>query len=233
VVLATNAWAASLRELHTRLVVVWSDVVATAPIPERLTELGWTGGEAISNSALMVNYYRTTPAGRIVFGRGGTGVALGGRIAPSLEGNSAGARQAEAAMRWTYPALADASVEFAWSGPIDRPAHGLPLIGRLGGREHILYAVGWSGNGVAPSIVGAKILASLALGRRDEWAGSRLVDNVPGRFPPEPLRYAGAQVVRRAVSRKERDESRGVTPPKLVDRVAALAPGSFASGAKH
>ena len=36
VVVATNAWAVGLRELHTRLAIISSDIVATAPMPERL-----------------------------------------------------------------------------------------------------------------------------------------------------------------------------------------------------
>ncbi|MBD0291742.1 MAG: FAD-dependent oxidoreductase, partial [Thermoleophilia bacterium] len=78
VVLATNAWAASIRELHRRLVVVSSDIVATAPVPERLAESGWTGGECITDSQLMVNYYRKSREGRVVFGKGGWGIALAG-----------------------------------------------------------------------------------------------------------------------------------------------------------
>ena len=233
VVLATNAWAASLRGLHTRLVVVSSDIVATAPIPERLAALGWTGGEAISDSALMVHYYRTTDDGRLVFGKGGWGIALAGRIPASFDRHARRAQDVTRDLHWIYPSLAGVPIDAAWSGPIDRPAHGLPLIGRLGGRDHLLYGVGWSGNGVGPSVVGARILASLALRRDDEWARSALVDGVPGRFPPEPVRYVGAHVVRGAVVRKERDERAGRPVPAVARRLAALAPGSFASGQSH
>ena len=53
------------------LVVIGSDVVATAPAPERLAELGWPLGISISDSRRLVNYYRQTDDGRIVFGKGG------------------------------------------------------------------------------------------------------------------------------------------------------------------
>ena len=62
--------------------------------------------------------------------------------------------------------------------------------------SHIVYGVGFSGNGVAPAVVGGKILASLALGVADEWSGCGLVDGRQGRFPPEPVRFIGAHVVR-------------------------------------
>jgi hypothetical protein len=114
-----------------------------------------------------------------------------------------------------------------WSGPIDRSADGLPLLGRLGGRDDILYGVGWSGNGVGPSVLGGRVLASLALGRRDEWSAFPLVDRRPRLFPPEPVRFLGAHVVRAAVRRKETVEAAGGRPGRLVTRVAALAPAGL------
>ena len=61
--------------------------------------------------------------------------------------------------RRIYPALADVPIEHDWGGPIDRTPTSLPIFGQLGGREHLVYGVGWSGNGVGPSYVGGKILA--------------------------------------------------------------------------
>ena len=72
-VLATNAWSAGIPELRRHLVAISSDVVATDPMPDQLARIGWTGGEAITDSQQMVDYYRTTLEGRIVFGKGGWG----------------------------------------------------------------------------------------------------------------------------------------------------------------
>ena len=57
--------AAGIRELHRRIVAITSDMVSTPPIPDRLEEIGWTGGECISDSQLQIHYYRTTADGRI------------------------------------------------------------------------------------------------------------------------------------------------------------------------
>ena len=131
---------------------------------------------------------------------------------------------AEADFRRYYPALADVPIDQDWGGPIDRTPQSLPILGHLGGHEHLLYGVGWSGNGVGPSRVGGRILASLALGADDEWSRSGLVDGEPMTFPPEPVRWLGAQVVRAAVIRKERAEAANRPPKPLAVRVAALAP---------
>ena len=115
----------------------------------------------------------------------------------------------------------------AWGGPIDRTADGAPILGRLPGGVPIVYGVGYSGNGVAPSLTAGKILASSALGRDDEWSGSGLNRGVAGKFPPEPVRYLGGFVVRGAVKRKEQQGGRRAPVDPLTRRVAALAPQGF------
>src|SRR5436305_1597605 len=55
VVLALNAWAAAVRQLRRALVVIASDVVATAPASDRLERIGWTDGACISDSRMLVN----------------------------------------------------------------------------------------------------------------------------------------------------------------------------------
>jgi hypothetical protein len=105
--------------------------------------------------------------------------------------------------------------------------HGLPIFGRLGGREHLVYGVGWSGNGVGPSVLGGKILASLALGERDEWSQSPFVGERPGRFPPDPVRFTGAHVVRSAVVRMERSFAEGRDPRPWDTFLAGFAPAGI------
>ena len=125
-----------------------------------------------------------------------------------------------------YPALADVPIEQAWGGPIDRTPTSLPILGHLGGRDHLVYGVGWSGNGVGPSHVGGRVLAGLVLGD-PEARRCGLVDRPHDTFPPEPARYLGAQVVRAAVIRKERAEAADRPPRRLAVRVAALAPAGL------
>jgi putative aminophosphonate oxidoreductase len=226
-VVATNAWAGALPELRRSLVVVSSDIVATAPIPDRLEQIGWTGGESVADSQMMVDYYRTTRDGRIAFGKGTGGVRYAGRVGAAYDHHEARSRMVEAELRRYYPQLAGVRVEYEWGGPIDRTPISVPILGHLGGREHIVYGVGWSGNGVGPSVVGGRILASLVLGRDDEWSRTPLVDRRHDHFPPEPIRFLGAKVVRAAVVRKERAEAAGDTPRRLDDGLAKLAPAGL------
>lgn len=223
-VIASNAWAAGIKELRNDIAVLSSDMVATAPIPERLEEIGWTDGEGIMDSQMMLNYYRTTHDGRIAFGKGGWKVAFGGRIGNAFDRNPHWADQVTDDLRRRYPMLSDVPITHDWCGPIDRTLDGLPVIGRLGGHDHIYCGLGWSGNGVGPSVFGGRVLASLALGKEDEYSSNPLVDRTIRRFPPEPIRFAGAHVVREGVLRKELAEAEGKTPNRLAVQLAKLAP---------
>ena len=226
-VIATNAWAASIRELARAIAVISSDIVVTAPAGERLAEMGWHRDLAITDSQTMVDYYRITRDGRVAFGKGGWTIALGGRIGPAFDHSDRRAREVEADLRRYYPSLSDVPVTHQWSGPIDRTPSSLPAIGHLGGRRHIVYGIGWSGNGVGPSVVGGRILAAMALGARNEWSDHPLVGRSIGRFPPEPIKFVGAHLVRAAVAAKERAEMRDTPPPAWAVRLAAFAPAGL------
>jgi glycine/D-amino acid oxidase-like deaminating enzyme len=224
VVLAMNAWAVRFAEIRRHVLVIGSDVVATDPVPDRLREIGWTDGMSISDSRLLVHYYRTTDDGRIAFGKGGGRLALGSWLGARFEGEAPYARAAEEGFRRTYPMLRDVPVTHRWTGPIDRTRNGLPFFDELHRYPGVHYGVGFSGNGVGPSHVGARILASLALGLRDEWSESGLVGRVPKRWPPEPVRFAGGSVMKWALTRVERAHDDGRKPGRLETTLIDLAP---------
>lgn len=227
-VLATNVWAASLPRLGRAILPLSSDVVATEPIPELLHENGWTGGESVSDSRLMVHYLHTTAGGRIVFGRGGGSLAFAGRVNGRFDHHAARSKEIAEDLRRIVPFARDARITHEWSGAVDRSTDGLPFFGRLRGRTPAFYGAGLSGNGVAPTVLAGRILASCALGAEDEWSRCGLARGVPGRFPPEPLRVVGGALVKRAVANKESTEDRGGRA-RAADRwLSRLAPPGFA-----
>jgi putative aminophosphonate oxidoreductase len=227
VVIAMNSWAVRFRAVRRHVLVIGSDIAATSPMPERLAELGWTDGLSVSDSRLLVHYYRTTADGRIAFGKGGGAFALGGRLGARFDGPSRRGRELEHAFRSTFPALRDVPLERSWGGPIDRTRAGLPFFGPLEGRPDVLVGVGYSGNGVGPSYLGGRILASLAVGRDDEWAGFPLAGPPEGTFPPEPFRWAGGHMVRAAIARKERRDDEGRPVGSVTRGLVRLAPAGL------
>src|SRR5262249_7120976 len=155
-------------------VIVSSDIVITDPVPNELERIGWRDGASISDSRLMVHYYRTTPGGRIAFGKGGGRITYDARIAGSFSGASPIAPRLTQQLRARYASVATVPIAASWDGPIDRTIDGLPFFFRLG-RPDVVCGAGYSGNGVGPAALGGRILSSLALGRDDEWSRCGLV----------------------------------------------------------
>ncbi|MNB85141.1 Gamma-glutamylputrescine oxidoreductase [compost metagenome] len=227
VILANNAWAASLPELAKLIVPVNSSIVVTEPMASTLDNIGWNGREAITDSQLMVDYYRTTNDGRIAFGKGTGAISYGSKIGEVFSADPASIALTEADLRRTYPMLGNKMITHSWSGPIDRTYDSLPIFGSLQGCPNIHYGIGWSGNGVGPSRLGGRILASLALGIKDEWSTCALVGRSYRTFPGEPFRYVGGSMVRNAVIRKEKAEMAG-EHPSIIDKILAkLAPAGL------
>ena len=229
VVLAVNAWAARLPEVRRSLVVTSSDVIATPPISAVLDEIGWTwrDGPCVSDSRRLVNYYRPTRDGRVVFGKGGGLLALAGRIGPKFDAPSSRAGVVLHHLHRNYPRLAETPADESWCGPIDYALDGLPFLHRLPGAPEVIVAAGFSGNGVGPAHTAGRALASMALRRDDDWSRTLLARAPAGRLPPEPGTWLGGQVVKRALRRKEDAEDRGARTDPVTLRLAALDPTSF------
>ena len=220
-VLAAGPELAAHRTLRRRLTVASSHMVITEPVPDVIDELGWRGGECITDSRATVHYFRTTPDDRIAFGWGGGRVVPGARNGGRAEVDPEVVRQVERDLVKFFPGLRGRRVEHAWGGPIDvSPTH-LPVVGSLRS-ERVHYAFGYTGNGVGPARLAGRILASLALDRRDSHTRLALVEPPAVKVPPEPLRYVGGSIVRRALLRRERLEEEGRRPDPVTRAVAGL-----------
>ena len=226
-VLATGAWAAAIAEVRRGMVVVASDIVATEPIPERLQALGWRRGLAISDSRRLVNYYRQSEDGRVVFGKGGGAVAMRGQVGPGFLGSSPRAADVGGQFHYVFPMLADVPAHRSWRGPVDYSISGLPFFTELPGRPGVIVGAGFSGSGVGPAYTAGQILAAMALGQDDHPGPEGLCRLPGGAMPPEPFRYAGGLGVRAAVARKEADEDGGRSSSPVTRALAALDPTSF------
>jgi glycine/D-amino acid oxidase-like deaminating enzyme len=221
VVVATNAWAAGWKPLSRLLTPFGSYVVLTEPVPELLADIGWMGGEAITDCRLFLHYFRTTADGRVLMGSGSGPIGFRGRIDTRFSQDRGTAARAEAGLRLLLPGLAAAKVEHAWGGPIDISADHLPIFGTVSGTR-IHYGAGYTGNGVGPSWLGGQILASLALAADDEWSRLPLVERRIRKLPPEPINFLGGAVVRKAMIAVEEAEEAGRTPSTPAKLVASL-----------
>ena len=237
VVLAVNAWAAQIKEIGAGLVVVASDVIATAAAPERLGEAGIRAGVCISDGRRLVNYYHATAEGRVIFGKGGGTLAYDNRITAGFDHPGRREPAIRSQLLRTYPALWDIPVAERWSGPIDYSLSGLPFFVRLHAAPSVIACAGFSGDGVGPSRLAGEILAELVAdgGTAGLPAALRSVPTRP--MPPEPIRYLGGRLVRAAIARKEHSEDLGRKPRTADLLLAALDPTGYEykgpAGASH
>jgi glycine/D-amino acid oxidase-like deaminating enzyme len=220
-VVAVNAASGALKPLRDCLTVGSSHIVVTEPVPDVLDALGWRGGEAITDARALLHYFRTTRDDRIVFGWAGGRMAAGARTGGRVEVDPRVAGQVAADLVRFFPALAGRRIEHAWGGPIDvSPTHLPQIVSLAGGRAWTAF--GYTGNGVGPSRLCGRTLASLVLDRRDDLTRLALVDPPPRRVPPEPLRSAGAAILRAALVRAERAQEHGGRADPLTRALAGL-----------
>jgi glycine/D-amino acid oxidase-like deaminating enzyme len=207
--------------LRSRLTVASSHIVLTEPVPDVLERIGWTNGDCITDSRALLHYFRTTRDGRIAFGWGGGRIAAGARTRGRSEVDPAVVAAATRHLHDYFPDLRDRRITHAWGGPIDASPTHLPAVHSLkSGRAWV--AAGYTGNGVGPSNMVGRTLASLALARDDEHADLAFIDPKSPRVPPEPFHWIGGEAIRLGILKKEEAEMEERQPGRIASAVAEV-----------
>ncbi|MCZ8149048.1 MAG: FAD-dependent oxidoreductase [Roseomonas sp.] len=225
--LTMNAWSVGLPEFRRSLLIAAAEAAVSPPMPEILARMGFAKGPVVTDSRIMVGNLRPTAGGRLEFGKGGGHISRAGRVGERFEGVPPRLALLLEETRQTSSHLTSLQVAESWVGPIDRTAETVPMFGVLPGSERIFFGCGFSGNGVGPTHLGGKILASLILGLKDQWSASGLVRPPSQRFPDEPVRMVGAKLVLAAVARKDRLDHQGRPTGPITRRLAGFAPAAL------
>jgi len=144
-VLAGDALLAGLcRRVTSRIMPVANYLVATAPLPDPAALI--PSDMAVSDSRFVVNYYRLTADGRLLFGGGE-------RYTPDPPNDMAAFVRPH--LETTFPQVRGAGIDYAWGGLVSVTRTRLPHIGREG---EVLFAHGYSGMGVILSTLAGKLL---------------------------------------------------------------------------
>jgi glycine/D-amino acid oxidase-like deaminating enzyme len=207
--------------LRGRLTVASSHIVLTEPVPDVLEEIGWTGGDCITDSRSLLHYFRTTPDGRIAFGWGGGRIAFGARTRGRSELDAAVIAAAAEDLHTYFPQLRGHRLTHAWGGPIDASPTHLPTVHTLP-HGHAWVAAGYTGNGVGPSNMLARTLASLALDQEDAHTHLPFIDPKTPHIPPEPFHWIGGEAIRLGLLKKEEAELEGRRPDPVSSALAKL-----------
>jgi glycine/D-amino acid oxidase-like deaminating enzyme len=207
--------------LQHRLSVVSSHIALTEPVPDVIERLGWIGGEAITDGRSLVHYFRTTPDGRIAFGWGGGRIAMGARLHGRTEVDPDTIEVQRRHMIEYFPELLGRQITHAWGGPIDASPTHLPAVTSLK-RNRAWVAAGYTGNGVGPTNMVGRTLASLALDKADEPTRLAFVDGKMPRIPPEPFHWIGGESIRAGIDSKESSEREERKPNPVAAAVAKV-----------
>jgi glycine/D-amino acid oxidase-like deaminating enzyme len=185
---ATNAYAWSIRALRRFIFTIYAYIVLTEPLTEeQWARVGWDSRVGIEDKRVMPHFHRPTPDGRILWGgRDAPFSAVGPN--PRRDRDPAIFERLEETFRWSFPQLEDVAVQGGWGGPVCGTINCFSSVGFLGRSERICYALGYAGHGVGQSHLVARIVRDLLLGARSDLLELPMLTKRPLDLPPGPLR---------------------------------------------
>ncbi|HVV66270.1 MAG TPA: FAD-binding oxidoreductase [Rhizomicrobium sp.] len=169
-----------------------SFVTATAPLGEKLNAEVLPCDAAVADTRHVLDYYRKSADGRMLYAGRESYWTTPSDIAAIVRPR----------MLDVFPQLGGVATEYAWRGTVGITVTRMPHFGRLSKR--VLFAHGYSGQGVALATLGGKLLAEAALGRPERF-------EVFARVPAKP--FPGGAFLRKPLV------SAALTWFKLMDRL--------------
>jgi glycine/D-amino acid oxidase-like deaminating enzyme len=219
VALATNAFPALVRRLRPYTVPVWDYVLMTEPLtPAQLDSIGWANRQGIGDSANQFHYYRLSADNRILWGGYDAVYHWRNGMTERLAQRPETFRLLAQHFFETFPQLDGLRFTHTWGGAIDTSTRFFAFQGTaLGGR--VAYSLGYTGLGVAATRFGASVMLDLLDGRDSPALSLKAIRSAPLPFPPEPLRWAGISLTRRALASADRNHGRRGPWLRLLDRL--------------
>jgi glycine/D-amino acid oxidase-like deaminating enzyme len=132
----------------------------------------WDDRCLVWESARPYCYLRTTSDNRVLVG--GEDVpfrdpAWRDRLLPERR------KRLERRLGALLPSL-DTRAAFAWAGTFAETSDGLPFIGRVDGVPHVVFALGYGGNGITFSLIASELLSDACRGCQDRDAALFAID---------------------------------------------------------
>jgi len=177
VLLATDAFTGALAPSLAKYIgQLESFIIATAPLGDELHAQVLPSDAAVADTRHVLDYYRKSEDGRMLF----AGRESYWRLPEDIKS------VVRPRMLRVYPMLAEVPVEYGWCGTVGITATRLPHFGRLSPR--VLFAHGYSGQGVALATMGGRLMAETVLGRPERF-------DTMARVPPRA--FPGGQMLRK------------------------------------
>ena len=205
VLLATSAYPPLVPAIRRYIAPVYDYVLVTEPIPP--DAVGWRERQGLSDMGNQFHYSRLTADNRILWGGYDAVYRYGGPVGPQLDDDEPTFARLSQHFFTVFPQLEGVRFTHRWGGAIDTCSRFSVFFGRAhGGR--VVYALGYTGLGVAASRFGARVALDLLDGRASEATELAMVRRRPLPFPPEPLRSAVIQLTRNRLAAADRNDGR-------------------------
>ena len=156
VILACNGYLSGLdRRVAAKVMPINNFIVATEPLGARMNDV-LPKDVAIADSRFVVNYFRRSHDGRLLFGGG---ESYGYRFPADI------AATVRKPMSVVFPQLEDVKIDYAWGGTLGITMKRFPYLARLA--PNMLSASGYSGHGVGTATHAGQLMARAVQGDGD------------------------------------------------------------------
>ena len=170
VVLACNGYLDALDPgFGNRAMPIDNFILATEPLGAARARALIPRDVAVVDTRFVVNYFRLSADGRLLFG--------GGETTSSRLPADPGPLVRRCMLR-IFPQLADVRIDHAWGGTLAITRTRMPSIGRL--QDGLYYGQGYSGHGVALATLGGALIAEAISGTLERF-------DVFARLPQPPF----------------------------------------------
>ncbi|MEE1923809.1 FAD-binding oxidoreductase [Pseudomonas sp. 148P] len=169
-------------QLKGKIFPAMGGIVTTAPLGDLARQLN-PQDLAVYDCRFVLDYYRMTADGRLLFGGGAN---YSGRDSRDIAG------ELRPCFERTFPALKGVPIEFQWSCAMGIVVNRIPQLGKLS--ENVWYCQGYSGHGIATSHIMGEIMAEAITGtleKFDTFAGCSHIRVPMGDVLGNPLLAAG------------------------------------------
>lgn len=156
-ILACNGYLGGLEpQVAARVMPINNFIVATEPLGDRAAEV-LAEPVAVADTKFVVNYWRLSEDGRLLFGGG---ESYGYRFPDII-------KTVRKPMLEVYPSLRDVKIDHAWGGTLAITMTRNPCFLRVA--PNVLSASGYSGHGVALATLAGRILAEAVAGQAERF----------------------------------------------------------------
>ncbi len=159
VVVTGNGYLRGLEpKLASRVLPAGSYIIATEPLTDEQVKATLPNNEAVADQRWALDYYRLSADNRLLFG----GLATYSGRHPSSISSVLTPK-----MLKLFPHLKEVKVDHEWGGYMGISLNRIPQVGRLS--DTVYFATAYSGHGVAPSHMSAKLIAESISGQASRY----------------------------------------------------------------